>query len=92
MIYHSLFYSVMSYGIMFLGNSPHSPVNFKMQKRVIKILMGSGYRESCRELFKELKILPFASQYIFSLLLFVVLNRGILPQIVFIITLTPDKN
>jgi hypothetical protein len=38
--------------------------------------MGIGYRESCRELFKELKILTHSSQYIFSLLLFVVYNRG----------------
>jgi hypothetical protein len=36
----------------------------------------SGYRESCRGLFKELKILTLASQYIFSLLLFFVHNRG----------------
>jgi hypothetical protein len=51
-------------------------VIFKMQKRVIRILMGIGYRESCRGLFKDLKILPFASQYILSLLLFVVRNKG----------------
>jgi len=37
--------------------------------------MGCGYRESCRELFKELKILPLSSQYKFSLLLFSVNNR-----------------
>jgi hypothetical protein len=49
---------------------------FKMQKRVIRILMGIRYRESCRESFKELKILTLSSQYIFSLLLFVVHNRG----------------
>jgi hypothetical protein len=61
---------------MFWGNSPHSPVIFKMQKRVIGILMGIGYRESCRGLFKNLKILPFTLQYILSLLLFIVLNRG----------------
>jgi len=47
-----------------------------MQKRVIRILMGISYRESCRGLFKELKILTHSSQYIFSLLLFVVHNRG----------------
>ena len=76
MIYQSLFHSIMSYGIMFWGNSPHSPVIFKMQKRVIRIRMGIGYRESCRGLFKELKILTLSSQYIFSLLLFVVHNRG----------------
>ena len=76
MIYHSLFHSVMSYGIMFWGNSPHSPVIFKIQKRVIRVLMGSGYGDSCRGLFKELKILMLVSQYIFSLSLFVVLNKG----------------
>jgi len=37
--------------------------------------MGYGYRESCRELFKELKILTLSSQYTFSLLLFSVNNR-----------------
>jgi len=42
MIYHSLFHSVMSYGIMFWGNSPHSPVVFKNPEKVIRILLGSG--------------------------------------------------
>jgi len=60
MIYHSLFESIMSYGIMFWGNLPHSPVIFKIQKRVIRILMGIGYRESCRESFKKLKILTLS--------------------------------
>jgi hypothetical protein len=54
----------------------NSPIIFKMQKRVIGIIMGHGYRESCRGLFKELKILTLALQYIFSLLLFVVHNKG----------------
>jgi hypothetical protein len=38
--------------------------------------MGVAYRESCRESFKELKILTLSSQYIFSLLLFVVHSKG----------------
>ena len=37
--------------------------------------MEYGYRESCRELFKTLKILTLSSQYIFSLLLFVDNNK-----------------
>jgi len=74
-IYHSLFHSIMSYDIMFWGNSSHSSVIFKIHKRVIRILMGYGYRKSCRELFKELKILTHSPQYVFSLLLFVVNNR-----------------
>jgi hypothetical protein len=60
---------------MLWGNSSHSSVIFKMQKRVIRIIMGYGYRESCRVLIKELKILTLSSQYIFSLILFVVNNR-----------------
>jgi hypothetical protein len=47
-----------------------------MQKKVIRILMGIGYREYCRGLFKELKILTLSSQYTLSLLLFIVYNRG----------------
>jgi hypothetical protein len=61
---------------MFWGNSTHSPVIFKMQKRVIRILMGIDSMESCSESSKELKILTRSSQYIFSSLLFVVHNRG----------------
>jgi len=76
MVYHSLFHSVMCYGIMFWGNSPHTHIIFKVQKRVLRIIVGAGYRDSCRELFKELKILTLSSQYILSLLLFVIQNRG----------------
>jgi len=43
MIYHSPFHSVMSYGIMFWGNSPNSPVIFEIQKGVVRILMGSVF-------------------------------------------------
>jgi hypothetical protein len=52
----------MSYGIIFWGNSPHSLGIFKIQKRALRILMGIGYRDSCRELFKEEKILTLPSQ------------------------------
>jgi hypothetical protein len=37
--------------------------------------MTSGRKDSCRELFKQLNILPLQSQYIFSLLLFIIKNR-----------------
>ena len=46
-----------------------------MQKRVIRIIMGCENREPCGNLFQKLKLLPLMSQYIFSLLLFVVHNR-----------------
>jgi hypothetical protein len=65
----------MSYGILFCGNSSHSLVIFKMQKRVIRLIMECCYKESYGELFKALKILTLSSQYIFSMLLFVVNDR-----------------
>jgi len=46
-----------------------------MHKRVIRIIMGCGTRDSCRILFKKLKILSLTSHYLLSLLIFVVNNR-----------------
>jgi len=37
--------------------------------------MGVGISDSCRQIFKILNILPLISQYIFSLLLFVVNDK-----------------
>jgi hypothetical protein len=75
MIYSSSFHSVLSYGIIFWGLSSSSNKLFKLQKRVVRIITGQGKRTSCRDLFKKLEILPLKSQYIFSILLFVVNNK-----------------
>jgi hypothetical protein len=45
-----------------------------MQKRIIRIMVGIRNRDSSREFFKRLKILPLQSQYLLSLLLFVAAN------------------
>jgi hypothetical protein len=70
-----LLYQFMAYGTIFWGNSPHSIHIFRLQKRAIRIITNCRSRNSCRELFKKLKMLPLISQYIFYLLLFVVKNR-----------------
>jgi hypothetical protein len=44
-----------------------------MQKKIVKIMVGVRNRDSCREYFNRLKILPLQSQYL-SLLLFVAKN------------------
>jgi len=67
--------SIMSYGIIFWGNHPHSEKIFKIQKRVIRIITNTRARDSSRELFKKLKRLPPYSQYIFSLSIFVIKNK-----------------
>jgi len=65
----------MSYDIIFWGNSHHSVNIFKIQKRITRIITNSNRYDTCRPLFKQLRILPLPSQYIFSILLFVITNR-----------------
>jgi hypothetical protein len=72
--YFSYVHSIIAHSIIFWGNSPYSNNIFKLQKRAIRIIMNAGNRVSCHELFKKLNILPLHSQYILSLLLFVVKN------------------
>jgi hypothetical protein len=74
MVYYAYFHSIMHFGIIFWGNSSYAMSIFRVQKRVLRIITGTGYRNSCRQLFKTLKILPLQSQYIYSLLCFVVNN------------------
>jgi hypothetical protein len=74
MIYYSYFHTVMSYGIIFWGNSVHSVNIFKLQKRILRIITNSRNRDSCRHLFMKVDILLFYSQYLFSLLIFVIDN------------------
>jgi hypothetical protein len=53
MIYFSYVNSVMTYGIIFWGNSPNSIHIFRLQKKIIKIITNSRCRDSCRELFRN---------------------------------------
>jgi hypothetical protein len=64
--YFLFVFSIISYGIIFWWNSSHSEEIFKIQKKMIRIIMNSSKNASCRPLFKELNILPIQSQYIFS--------------------------
>jgi len=73
--YFSYAHSILSYGIKFWGNSSYSDDIFKIQKRIIRIIMNSSRNASCRQLFKDLNILPIQSQYIHSILLFVTKHK-----------------
>jgi len=77
MVYYAFFHSVMSYGLIFWGNSSHSKCVVKLQKRAIRIIMGATNNVSSTEFFKLLKILPLSAQYIHSLLKLVVNNRNL---------------
>jgi len=76
-VYCSYFHSVMSYGVIFWDNSHLNNNIFKIPKRIIRILANKGKRDSCRNLYIQLQILTLTSQYIFSLLIFVVRYRDL---------------
>src|SRR5215510_15792023 len=76
-IYYSSFNAIISYGLPFWGNSPHTIKVFRIQKRIIRIMLGCKQRVSCRNFFRRLKILPLASQYILLLMLFVVKSKNL---------------
>jgi hypothetical protein len=76
MIHHAYFHSIITYGIVFWGNSSYSNNVFKLQKRVVRIIMGTRTRDSCREYFRSLKFLLLYSQYILSLVLFIITNKN----------------
>jgi hypothetical protein len=48
MIYFAYVHSIMSYGIIFWGNSTHSNCIFKIQKRMVRIIMKARNKDSCR--------------------------------------------
>jgi hypothetical protein len=48
---------------------------FMLQKRIIRIVSSVGPKNSCRNLFKKLDILPPSCQYILSLKMFVLDNQ-----------------
>jgi len=52
-IYYSYAHFIMSYGLIFCGNSTNSDDIFKIQKRIIRIITNSNKNASCRELFKK---------------------------------------
>jgi hypothetical protein len=76
-IYFSYFHSILSFGIIFWCNSGYSFNIFKIKLMIIRVIMNARNRYSCQRLFKNLKIVPFKSQYIFSLLLFVAKHRDL---------------
>jgi hypothetical protein len=77
MLYYAYFNPIMNYGLLFWENSTNSANIFTLNTKDI-IRNSTGYRSSlsCRDLFKNLKILLLQSQYLLSLLLFVINNEN----------------
>jgi hypothetical protein len=62
-IYFAHFHSLTKYGIILGGNSPERKKLFTLQKKIVRIMVGIKPRNSCRDLFKTLQILPLPCEY-----------------------------
>jgi len=62
MVYYAYFHLIMNYGIILWGNSPYFKNIFRLKKKKkIELLQVLGIKESCRDPFKTLNILPHQS-------------------------------
>jgi hypothetical protein len=70
------FHSVVIYIIIFWGN--HQDVNkmFILQKRILRWMLGLGYRSSCRTWLKQFEILTVPSLFSYSLAMFVICSSS----------------
>jgi len=51
MIYYSYFHCIMTYGLLFWRHPSDSIKIFRLQKRIIRIMMGCRSSDSCRNFF-----------------------------------------
>lgn len=79
-IYYAMFHSLLSYGIIYWGNSSTAGEVFKIQKRAIRIISNSGKYDSCKPLFIKFEILTLTSQFIYSSMCFLVKNKHLFPR------------
>ena len=70
-IYYSLAYSHLTYNVILWGNSVHAQRVFIAQKRIIRIMFGLNYGESCRPVFLSRQIMTFPCIYVFKTILFI---------------------
>ena len=76
-VYHAYFSSVLKYAIAFWGfcTAGEMDLVLKLQKRTVRSIVGLGQRESCRPLFKTLKILSVFNLFIFEVCVLVFKSR-----------------
>ena len=80
--YHhfAYFQSWLRYGIIFWGGSKESIKILHIQKKVIRLITGLKKCESCKQKFKENRILTVTSLYVLEVLCFIKKYKGSLMQ------------
>lgn len=75
--YHAFIQSRIRYGLIFWGNSPEIERVVILQKKCIRSIFGMKPRDSCRNVFRDRKILTIISMYILDSFMFVHTNSDI---------------
>jgi hypothetical protein len=73
-LYYAYFQSLLSYGLIFWGNSVNAKLIFRLQKRAIRAMIQIPKTASCKQHFKSLHILPLPSLYIYEILVYIKSN------------------
>lgn len=75
-VYHAQVSSRLAYGVCLWGLSVLASDVFLAQKRILRVIVGLCSRSSCREVFKQYKILTLTNMYILNVSLYVFNNRN----------------
>ena len=74
-VYFAQVDSRLRYGICLWGNSTEAANVFMAQKRIIRSMTKIPQRESCKNYFKELNILPLPCLYVYEMSVYVYMNK-----------------
>lgn len=69
--YYAYIDSRIRYGIIFWGNSVEAPRIFTLQKRAVRTMFNISRRETCRNTFRDYKILTLPGIYIIECVVFI---------------------
>ena len=78
--YYAYVFSILRYGVIFWGGSPHTNQLFFLQKRCLRNIVRIKQRESCKPYFKQLGILTMSCIYILEAACFVKKNYDYFEQ------------
>lgn len=73
--YYALVHPRLAYGVIMWGSAPSADRVLLLQKRIIRMIFGVDYRESCRPLFASSGIMTLTNIYIYKACLFVFSNK-----------------
>ncbi|KAL0828886.1 hypothetical protein ABMA28_003792 [Loxostege sticticalis] len=77
--YHAYVVSVLQYGLIIWGNCTDINLAFKIQKKCVRALCGADFKDSCRPLFKNMKLLTLTGLYIKQTCIFVLEHPDFFP-------------